>query len=133
MAEPITNVGRVAVGAFTNSLFKRWEKIISRIKKSNAKAASAIARIPPYSQHIFGGDHTQLAIVGARTSLLLPRDPTINAHPRVVVEEVVTTMIARARVVVDKKSGAGMGKDSYRGGKAPREGKNYNLSTCFER
>ena len=68
MAEPITNVGRVTVGAFTNSLFKRWEKIISRIKKSNAKAASAIARIPPYSQHIFGGDHTQLAIVGARKS-----------------------------------------------------------------
>ena len=47
VAEPITNVGRVAVGAFTNSLFKRWEKIISRIKKSNTKAASAIARIPP--------------------------------------------------------------------------------------
>ena len=29
------------------------------------------------------------------------RDPTINAHPRVVAEEVVTSKVARARVVVE--------------------------------
>ena len=58
------------------------------------------------------------------------RDPTMNAHPRVVVEEAIKTTVARARVVVkavveparikDKKSGAGRGKKSFCGGKAPR-------------
>ena len=49
VAEPINNAARVSTGAFTNSLDKRREKIIIRIRKSNAKAASAIARIPPFS------------------------------------------------------------------------------------
>ena len=54
---------RVAACAFTDSIDKRREKIITRIRKSNAKAASAIIRISPFSQHMFGGDHNQLSKV----------------------------------------------------------------------
>ena len=61
MPEPITNVARVAVGAFADSLDKRRDKIISMIKITNTKAVSAIARIPPSYQHMFGGDRNQLA------------------------------------------------------------------------
>ena len=38
VADPAANVARVAVGAFTDSLNKRREKIITRIRKSNTKA-----------------------------------------------------------------------------------------------
>ena len=49
--EPITNVTRIAAGAFTNSLDKRREKVITMIRKSNTQAASAITRIlPPHIQ-----------------------------------------------------------------------------------
>ena len=44
VGEPVTNVARTAAGAFTDSLDKRREKIISRIRKSNGSAASAITR-----------------------------------------------------------------------------------------
>ena len=65
------------------SLDERWEKVISRIKKTNSKAASAITRIPPSSHFMFGGDHTQLAKVvqltkdlssTANRSFTTPRD-----------------------------------------------------------
>ena len=63
MAEPITSVVRDTAGASTDSLDKRREKIITRIRKSNAKAASAIARNTPSSQHMFAGDHKQLSML----------------------------------------------------------------------
>ena len=59
-AEPITNMARVAACAFTDSLDKRREKI--KVRKTNNKVARAIARIPPSSQHMFGGDHNQLSM-----------------------------------------------------------------------
>ena len=112
-------MARIAAGAFTDSLDKRQEKVITRIRKSKTQATSAIARIPPSSQHMFGGDHNQLTKVDElckdlsataerpynqrtreRTSLLQLRDPTINAHPRVVVEGPATTTVAMARAVV---------------------------------
>ena len=37
----------------------------------------------------------------ARTSLHLLRNPTMNAHPRVVMEEVVTTNVAKTSLVVE--------------------------------
>ena len=44
-------------------LFRQiWEKIITKVRKTN-KVAKAIARIPPSSQHMFGGDHNQLSMV----------------------------------------------------------------------
>ena len=56
-------MARIAAGAFTDSLDKRREKVITMIRKSNTQAASAITRIPPFSHHIFGGDHNQLSKV----------------------------------------------------------------------
>ena len=53
VAEPITNVARIAAAGFTDSLDKRREKVIARIKKNNTKAAVAITRIPPSSHHMF--------------------------------------------------------------------------------
>ena len=60
VAEPVTNMARIA---FTDSLEKRREKVIARIEKSKTQAASAIARIHPSSNHMFGGDHNQLSKV----------------------------------------------------------------------
>ena len=37
MAESVTNVARIAVGAFNDYLDKRREKVITRIKKSNTQ------------------------------------------------------------------------------------------------
>ena len=43
----MANVARIVSASFTNALDKRQEKVISRIKKNNSKAATAITRIPP--------------------------------------------------------------------------------------
>jgi hypothetical protein len=40
VAEPMANVARIAASAFTNSLDKRREKVITRIKKTNTKGRS---------------------------------------------------------------------------------------------
>ena len=61
VAEPVTNVARIAAAAFTDSLDKKWEKVIVRIRKTNTKAAVAITRIPPSLQH--SGEHNQLVKV----------------------------------------------------------------------
>ena len=63
VAEPIANVVRISASAFTNSLDKRREKVLSRIRRTNSKAATAINRIPPSATSLFGGDHSQLAKV----------------------------------------------------------------------
>ena len=63
VAEPMANVARIAASAFTDSLDKRREKVVSRIRRTNTKAAVAITRIAPSSYHMFGGDHSQLAKV----------------------------------------------------------------------
>ena len=63
LAEPLANVTRIAAESFTKALDERREKVISKIRKTNSKAASAITRIPPSSHFMFGGDHTQLAKV----------------------------------------------------------------------
>ena len=70
VAEPMANVARIAVASFTNALDKRQEKVISRIKKNNSKAAAAITRIPPSAHYMFGGDHSQLANVVELTKAL---------------------------------------------------------------
>merc|ERR1711888_259021 len=68
--EPLANVARIAAASFTNALDERWEKVISRIKKTNSKTATAITRIPPSSHYMFGGDHSQLAkVVGLMNDL----------------------------------------------------------------
>ena len=60
LAEPLANVTRIAAASFTNALDERRGKVISRIKKTNLRAATAITRIPPSAHHMFGGDHSQL-------------------------------------------------------------------------
>ena len=51
LAEPVTNLAWIATGDFTDTLDKRREKVITRMKKSNTQAASAINKIHPSSQH----------------------------------------------------------------------------------
>ena len=63
LAEPLANVTRIAAESFTKALDERRENVISKIRKTNSKAASAITRIPPSSHFMFGGDHAQLAQV----------------------------------------------------------------------
>ena len=63
LAEPLANVTRIAAESFTKALDERREKVISRIKKTNSKAATAITRIPPSAHYMFGGDHSRLAKV----------------------------------------------------------------------
>ena len=58
LAEPMANIARIAAASFTNALDERREKVVSRIRKNNPKAAAAITRIPPSAQHMFGGDHS---------------------------------------------------------------------------
>ena len=60
VAEPIANISRIATAAFTNTLSKRREKVLSKIKKGNPTAATAITRIAPSASHMFGGDHKKL-------------------------------------------------------------------------
>ena len=63
LAEPLANIARIATASFTGALDERREKVISKIKKTNTKAATAITRIPPSAHYMFGGDHSQLAKV----------------------------------------------------------------------
>ena len=60
VAEPLSSVARVAASSYTNMLDKRREKVLSKIRRKNSNAATAIDRIPPSSSSMFGGDHSQL-------------------------------------------------------------------------
>merc|ERR1711891_84988 len=61
LAEPLASIARIATASFTASLEERRDKMISKIRRSNTKAASAISRIPPSAHFMFGGDHRRLA------------------------------------------------------------------------
>ena len=63
LAEPLASIARIATASFTGTLEERRDKVISRIRRSNTKAASAISRIPPSAHFMFGGDHRRLAKV----------------------------------------------------------------------
>ena len=60
VAEPIANISRISTAAFTNTLSKRRERVLNKIKKGNPSAATAITRIAPSVSHMFGGDHKKL-------------------------------------------------------------------------
>ena len=75
VAEPIANATRIAASFFTNTLEKRRESVLSRIRKKNSSAATAINRIPPSASHMFGGDHAKLERV-----VKLNRDLAINQN-----------------------------------------------------
>ena len=57
LAEPLANIARIATASFTGSLEERRDKVISKIKRLNTKAASVISRIAPSAHFMFGGDH----------------------------------------------------------------------------
>ena len=75
VSEPLSNITRIAASAFTNSLEKRREKVLSRIKKKNTNAATAINRIAPSAYSLFGGDQGQLEKV-----VKLTRDLTSTSN-----------------------------------------------------
>ena len=100
LAEPLANVARIAAASFTNALDERREKVISRIKKTNLKAATAITRIPPSAHHMFGGDHSQLAKVVELTKDL---SSTANKHS-------FTTPTDKSKYKGGRGNGAGQGR-----------------------
>ena len=77
LAEPLASIARIATASFTGTLDERRDKVISKIRRSNTKAASAISRIPPSAHFMFGGDHSRLAKV-----VELTKDLTATANRR---------------------------------------------------
>ena len=112
LAEPLANVARIAAAPFTNALDERQEKVISRIKKTNSKSATAITRIPPSAHYMFGGDHSQLAKVVELTKDL---SSTANRNS-------FTTPKDKSRFRGGQGSGAGKGRGGP-GGSGRDQGK----------
>ena len=77
LADPIASIARIATASFTGTLEERPDKVISKIRRSNTKAASVISRIPPSAHFMFGGDHRRLAKV-----VELTKDLTATADRR---------------------------------------------------
>ena len=100
LAEPLANVARIAAASFTDALDERREKVISRIKKTNLRAATAIARIPPSAHHMFGGDHSQLQKV-----VELTKDLSSTAN-----KNSFTTPTDKSKYKGGRGSGAGQGR-----------------------
>ena len=114
------------------------------------------ARIPPSSQHMFEGDHNQLSKVvelckdlsataerpynqrtRERTSLLQLSDPTINTHPRLQPGSHGKGGGGGGASKADdkekdKKSWAGRGKYSFRGGRLPEDERIRSSSNAFK-
>ena len=60
IADPIANLSRVSAASFIDTLDKRREKVLQKIRRSNPSAATAINRIAPSASYMFGGDHSRL-------------------------------------------------------------------------
>ena len=60
IANPIANLSRVSVASFIDTLDKRREKVLQKIRKSNPSAATAINRIASSALYMFEGDYSRL-------------------------------------------------------------------------
>ena len=60
IADPIANLSRVSAASFIDTLDKRREKVLQKIRRTNPSAATAINRIAPSASYMFGGDHSRL-------------------------------------------------------------------------
>ena len=105
LAEPIASIARIATSSFTGTLEERRDKVISKIRRSNTKAASAISRIPPSAHFMFGGDHRRLAKV-----VELTKDLTATANKRSS-----ETPKNKLKYRVGNRSGAGKGRGGHGG------------------
>ena len=60
VSDPLANAARTAAAYHIKILANRRDKVISKVRTSNPRAATAISKIPPSSSGMFGGDATQL-------------------------------------------------------------------------
>ena len=60
VSDPLANAARTAAAYHIKILANRREKVISKVRTGNPRAATAISKIPPSSSGMFGGDATQL-------------------------------------------------------------------------
>ena len=58
LAEPLANIARITTASFTGSLEERRDKVISKIKRSNTKAASVIEDPSLSPLHVRGRPQT---------------------------------------------------------------------------
>ena len=137
VSEPLSNIARVSASAFTNIVDKRREKILSRIRKNNSNAATAINRIPPSAYSLFGGDHSQLEkVVKLTRDLTTTSSGKSGGHGnhfsqfkgsgggRGGIKSNGKERDGADRGKADLKAGAGRGLGKFRGGNAHRGRKN---------
>ena len=60
VSDPLANAARTAAAYHIKILSGRRDKIISKIRTANQRAATAISKIPPSASGMFGGDASQL-------------------------------------------------------------------------
>ena len=60
VSDPLANAARTAAAFHIKILASRRDKIISKVRTANPRAATAISKIPPSASGMFGGDASQL-------------------------------------------------------------------------
>ena len=60
MSDPLANAARTAAAYHIKILSSRRDKIISKVRTANPRAATAISKIPPSASGMFGGDASKL-------------------------------------------------------------------------
>ena len=60
VSDPLANAARTAAAYHIKILSSRREKVISKVRTANPRAATAISKIPPSASGMFGGDASQL-------------------------------------------------------------------------
>ena len=60
VSDPLANAARTAAAYHIKILSGRRDKIISKVRTANPRAATAISKIPPSASGMFGGDASQL-------------------------------------------------------------------------
>ena len=60
VSEPLAGAARTAAAYHIKILASRRDKVVSKIRTANSRAATAISKIPPSANGMFGGDAAEL-------------------------------------------------------------------------
>ena len=60
VSEPLAGAARTAAAYHIKILASRREKVISKVRSNNSRAATAISKITPSASGMFGGDNAEL-------------------------------------------------------------------------
>ena len=60
VSEPLAGAARTAAAYHIKILASRREKVISKVRSNNSRAATAVSKIPPSASGMFGGDNAEL-------------------------------------------------------------------------